>query len=89
MLLPVVVTDLLQKSLKVLSISSVLLRKLTQLQHIEAFQRKGAVLQDVEAQEEVNVCYFFLLERVSYKSLPPLSACFVFPVFPVQHWHGF
>lgn len=87
-ILPVVLADLLQKSLKVLTCSNVLVRKLVQLQHIEALQRKGAVLQDVEAQEEVKGFFFLFFRVLSSESLLPQSACFVFPVFPVQHWHG-
>lgn len=59
MFLLAVITDLLQKSLKVLSISNVLMQKLTQLQHIEVLQRKGAVLQDMDAQKEVNLSFHF------------------------------
>lgn len=72
-LLPTVVADLLQKSLKVLTSSDVLLRKLKLLQHTEALQRKGAVLQDVEAQEEVKVFSFFFL--FSFLRVPPASLC--------------
>lgn len=58
MLLLVVVAELLKKSLKVLTSSSILLFKLRQLQQIEALHRKGAVPQDVEAQEAVTEFLF-------------------------------
>lgn len=48
------IPDLLGKSLQVLSSSSVLLQKLRQLQRVEALQRRGAVLQDEDAEEEVK-----------------------------------
>lgn len=70
MLLLVVIADLLQKSLKVLTSSNILLHKLAQLQNIEALQRKGAVLQDVETQEQVKVSSFFLQEW-----FPPSPPC--------------
>lgn len=72
MLLFVVVADLLKKSLKVLTSSSILLHKLRQLQQIEALQRKGAVLQDVEAQEEVKVFCLFLFNS-SFLQFPLVS----------------
>lgn len=52
------VSDLLGKSLQVLTSSSVLLQKLRQLQRTEALQRRGGGLQDEEEDdEEVEVTY--------------------------------
>ncbi|XP_028289629.1 uncharacterized protein ccdc141 isoform X2 [Parambassis ranga] len=44
--------DLLEKSLQVLSSSSILLQKLKQLQRTEALQRRGGVLQEQQQQQE-------------------------------------
>lgn len=88
--------DLLEKSLKVLTSSGVLQPKLRQLQWIEALQRRGGVLQDVEGQEEVKVCplsilffpsYFILVSSKSPVSLPQ-PVCHDLPVFPVQRGRG-
>lgn len=46
------VADVLQKSLQVLTSSSVLLQKLRLLQRTEALQRRGGVLQEQEEEEE-------------------------------------
>lgn len=72
--------DLLQKSLKVLTSSSVLSHKLRQLQQIEALQRKGVVLQDAEAQQEVEVIGFFLFS----KGCPPGSSRLNLPIVVFQ-----
>lgn len=56
----VFIPDLLGKSMQVLSSSSVLLQKLRQLQRTEALQRRGGVLQEEEAEEEVRKCHIFI-----------------------------
>lgn len=89
MFLLAVITDLLQKSLKVLSISNVLMQKLTQLQHIEVLQRKGAVLQDMDAQKEVNLSFHFFNASGFDQVFLALVNLFFFSVFPVQPEHGF
>ncbi|KAK2905561.1 hypothetical protein Q8A73_009504 [Channa argus] len=48
--------ELLEKSLQVLSSSSVLLHKLRQLQKTEALQRRGAVMEDKEQEDEGSQC---------------------------------
>ncbi|CAK6974038.1 coiled-coil domain-containing protein 141 [Scomber scombrus] len=48
--------DLLRKSLQVLTSSSVLLKKLRQLQRIEAAQRRGEVLQDEDESFQSSQC---------------------------------
>lgn len=55
------ISDLLGKSLQVLTSSSVLLQTLRQLQRTEALQRRGGVLQDEEAEEEEEVKLSLLL----------------------------
>lgn len=66
---PGLLADLLGKSLQVLTCSSALLQKLSQLQRTEALQRTGGVLQ-VEEEEEVRL--------VRMKDLFPLFSLFCF-----------
>lgn len=104
MSLCVLISDLLGKSLQVLTSSSVLLQKLRQLQRTEALQRRGGVLQDEEEdgeEEEVTMSkflihfnvYLYYLQCVNLDNLSEahswlLLFFFFFIVFEF-HWFNF